>query len=153
MMMAQRIQLLQVALLVGWIVLVFLDRVLKWALLVRVEMDSRSYWAGLGWVFTKRGLGAGRAWVLTGCVESSVSLSRSRRSRRLRRSEVLPPSSPAGRPPRRQAAPAALRVGRTTCLPRSALAALSVVRDDRPSRCPRWSPSTPAALALPVSPR
>ena len=43
MMMAQRIQLLQVALLVGWIVLVFLDRVLKWALLVRVEMDSRSY--------------------------------------------------------------------------------------------------------------
>ena len=131
--------------------MVFLDRVLKWALLVRVEMDSRSYWAGLGWVFTKRGLGAGRAWVLTG-VASSVGSSP--------RFLFLGVAGAAAfadrrscRPPRRQAPPAALRVGRTTCLPRSALAALSAVRDDRPSRCPPWPPSMPAAVHAGRRPR
>jgi len=130
-------------------------------------MDSRSYWAGLGWVFTKHGLGAGRAWVLTGWVESSVSLSRSRRSRRLRRSEVLPPSSPAGPagcPPRRpHYLPAALRAGRPERRPRrppftlSALVAVHAGRagpsslstlGDWSAFCPVGAPSQAHPLLL-----
>ena len=101
----------------GRVRLGFSGRVLKWVLLVWMEMGFSSYWVGVGWAFTRCGLGVGWGWMTR---ESSLPVSQPRRRlrprppvrhrsaapRRLRSSPAILPVAlarpqGAGRPPRR----------------------------------------------------
>ena len=137
----------------------FSGRVLKWVLLVWMEMGFSSYWVGVGWAFTRCGLGVGWGWVTR---ESSLPVSQPRRRlrprppvrhrsaapRRLRSSPAILPVAlarpqGAGRPPRRPSlqgrrAQAALLAGRRTAIRRRA-AGRPPCRSSAPSALPAGS--------------
>ena len=109
----------EVGLLVGRVRLGFSGRVLKWVLLVWMEMSFSSYWAGAGWTFTRCGLGVGDSRV-----ESS----------RFAASQEAPPPTPRP-PPFRRPPPIALVAGYPPRRPCKAAR--------------RRPPSSPAILARP----
>ena len=100
-------------------------------------MDPRSYWIGLGWVFTECSLGTDQCGSSDGLSPPQFHAAAALDST---------PAVCAGRPPRRQAAPAGLpdvRAPRRPPYPPSVTASL---RAGRPTRRPRRPPSAPAAL-------
>ena len=96
-------------------------------------MDPRSYWIGLGWVFTECSLGTDQCGSSDGLSPPQFHAAAALDST---------PAVCAGRPPRRQAAPAGLpdvRAPRRPPYPPSVAASL---RAGRPTRRPRRPPST-----------
>ena len=84
----------------------FSGPVLKWVLLVWMEMSFSSYWVGMGWAFTRCGLGVGWGWVTR---ESSLPVSQPRRRLRPRPPSATVPPPPADCARRRLSSPSPLQ--------------------------------------------